>query len=109
MIDKLINYVIIQIIMEKFYRPPFRKFVKKRPRPFQLVIEDEVENIEESPEIGDPKKGGLKVFRAHKFSFQNKKYLIAYRLKEAEIVFYLIGPHENFYIELKRYIKEAGI
>jgi len=31
--------------MEIFYKSPFRKFVKKQTRPFQLVIEDEVERI----------------------------------------------------------------
>jgi mRNA-degrading endonuclease RelE of RelBE toxin-antitoxin system len=91
--------------MKRSYRPPFRKFVKKQTRPFQLIIEDEVHKIIETPEIGDLKKGDLQGYRVHKFRFRNTDFLIAYRLHEAEVVFYIIGPHENFYQNLKKYIR----
>ncbi len=94
--------------MGKSYKPPFRKFVKKQTRPFQLIMEDEVEQIAINPEMGESKKGDLKGFRVHKFSHMRQKFLIAYRLQEAEIVFFMVGPHENFYRQLKRYLKEAG-
>ena len=93
--------------MEIFYKPPFRKFVKKQTRPFQLVIEDEVEEVVANPGIGNSKKGDLSGFRAHKFAFKTQKFLIAYRVMEDDILFYMIGPHENFYRELKRYLKEV--
>jgi len=95
------------MIMEKFYKPPFRKFVKKQTRPFQLVIEDEVEKVIINPEIGELKKGDLKGFRVHKFSFKKNLFLIAYRFQGSDLVFFMIGPHENFYRELKRYLKEV--
>ena len=94
--------------MEAFYKPPFRKFVKKQTRSFQLVIEDEVEGIMISPDMGESKKGDLTEFRVHKFSYGKQKLLIAYRFMEAKIVFFMIGPHENFYRELKKYLREAG-
>lgn len=94
--------------MEIFYKPPFRKFVKKQTRSFQLVIEDEVEEITISPDMGESKKGDLTGFRVHKFSYGKQKFLIAYCFKEAAIVFFMIGTHENFYRELKRYLREAG-
>ncbi len=93
--------------MEKIYKPPFRKFVKKQTRPFQLVIEDEVEKVAINPEAGKPKKGDLTGVRVHKFSHNRQKFLIAYRLWKTEIVFFMIGPHENFYRELKRYLREV--
>lgn len=93
--------------MNKFYKPPFRKFVKKRTRPFQLVIEDEVENVIINPEIGESKKGDLKGFRVYKFSFKKDRFLIAYRFRGDDIVFHMIGAHENFCRELKRYLREA--
>ena len=95
------------MIMDKFYKPPFRKFVKKQTRPFQLVIEDEVEKVIINPEIGESKKGDLKGFRVHKFSFKKNQFLIVYRLEGSDIVFFMIGPHENFYRELKRYLREV--
>ncbi len=93
--------------MEKIYKPPFRKFVKKQTRPFQLVIEDEVEKVAINPEAGKQKKGDLTGFRVHKFSYNRQKFLIAYRLPKTEFVFFMIGPHENFYRELKRYLREV--
>lgn len=93
--------------MEKCYKPLFRKFVKKQTRPFQLVIEDEVEKIIINPEMGESKKGDLMGFRVHKFSYMRLNFLIAYCFQEAEIVFFMIGSHENFYRELKRYLREV--
>jgi hypothetical protein len=42
--------------MKVFYKPPFRRFVKKQTRPFHLVNEDEVEKIVINPDVGKPKK-----------------------------------------------------
>jgi hypothetical protein len=93
--------------MEIFYRTPFRKSVKKQTRPFQLAFEDEIERIWENPEIGTTKKADLSGFQIYKFSFKLQEILIAYRITEANIVFYMIGPHENFYRDLKRYLREV--
>ena len=93
--------------MDIFYKPPFRKFVKKQTRPFQLVIEDEVEKVIIKPDIGEAKKGDLTGFRVHKFSYKNQRFLIAYRRQDTEMVFFKIGPHENFYRELKKYLREV--
>ena len=92
--------------MEILYKSPFRKFVKKQTRPLQLAIEDEIEKIALNPLIGETKKGDLQGFQVHKFNFQRQNLLIAYRVIESDILFYLIGSHENFYRELKRYLKE---
>ena len=93
--------------MTVFYKPPFRKFVKNQTRPFQLVIEDEVEKILAEPEIGESKKGDLSMVRVHKFSFKRQLFLLAYHLMEEDIHFYMIGPHENFYRDLKKYLREV--
>ncbi len=93
--------------MDTFYKTPFRKFVKKQNRAFQLVIEDEAEKIRDYPTVGEAKKGDLAGFLVHKFIFQKQEYLIAYQLLQDCIIYYMIGTHENFYRELKRYIKEV--
>jgi hypothetical protein len=94
--------------MRIYFKPSFRKFVKKQPRPFQLVIEDEVEKIVEDPELGVSKKGDLSDFRIHKFFYHKQTFLTSYRQWESDIVFYTLGNHENFYRELKRYLKGTG-
>ena len=94
--------------METFYKPPFKKFVKKQARPLQLSIEDEIEKIIENPAAGETKKGDLKEFRVHKFAYKKQKLLIAYRVSETGILFYMVGTHENFYRNLKKYLKEGN-
>ena len=91
--------------MEIYYKPPFRKFVKKQTRSFQTVIEDEVEIIIQDPESGELNNGDLSGFRVRKFTFKKQLYLIAYSFIEVEILFYQIGTHENFYRQLKRYLR----
>jgi len=93
--------------MNAFYKSAFRKFVKKQARPFQLVIEDETEKISKNPETGESKKGDLAGFRVHKFTFQKQQYLIAYKMQDQALIFYMIDTHENFYRELKRFKREV--
>lgn len=88
------------------YKPPFRKFVKKQTRAFQLAILDEAEKIRAEPGIGEVKKGDLAGFRVHKFTFHKQEYLVAYKVSD-QVVVYLIGTHENFYRDLKQYVREV--
>lgn len=102
------------------YKPPFSKFVKKAHKPLQLAIEDATEDVCANLEIGEAKVGVLNGISVYKFRFNRQEYLIAYRppLREAVdksfdlefllIDFYQMGSHENFYEELKRYLKTEG-
>jgi len=94
--------------MDSFFKPPFKKFVKKQERPLQLSIEDEIERIIENPSNGETKKGDLQRYRVQKFTFKKQRFLIAYRILETEIIFYMVGSHENFYRKLKKNLKEGG-
>ena len=99
------------------YKSPFSKFVKKAHKPLQLAIEDAVEEVCENPEVGEAKVGDLVGIWVYKFKFNRQEYLMAYRPPTFEarrqgvgvelliIDFYQVGLHENFYDELKRYLK----
>ncbi len=76
-------------------------------RSFQLAIEDEVEKVLNDPDIGKAKKGDLSGFNVHKFSFKGQQFLIVYLLETNNIILYMIGSRENFYLKLKRYLKGA--
>jgi hypothetical protein len=91
--------------MNALYKPAFRKFVKKQNRAFQLAIEDEVYEVLKTPRSGEQKKGDLSGLRVHKFKFHGQGYLVAYIIEARDVVFYMIGTHENFYRELKSYLK----
>ncbi len=59
-------------------------------------------------EVGELKKGDLEGFRVHKFTMVRQLILIAYKVESNSLVLYQAGPHENFYKNLKRYLKEIG-
>ena len=101
--------------MKPSYKIPFSKFVKKAHKPLQLAIEDAVEEVCENPEIGEAKVGDLAGIRVHKFRFSRQEYLVAYRPSEKDtpmeflvIDFYQVGSHENFYAELKHYLRQEN-
>lgn len=104
----MIIYIIIMIIMDALYSPAFRKFVKKQSRAFQLAIEDEAKKVLENPQTGKGKKGDLASIRVHKFKFHAREYLMAYSVVRSDVLFYMVGSHENFYRVLKGYLKEAN-
>ena len=101
--------------MQSNFKRPFAQYVKKAHKPFQLAIEDAVKLICESPEIGEAKVGGLAGMRVYKFRFSRQEHLIAYRLPKKDaplgisiIDFYQVGSHENFYTELKHYLRQKS-
>ncbi|WP_438317178.1 type II toxin-antitoxin system RelE/ParE family toxin [Sporosarcina sp. FA9] len=71
-------------------------------------INDAITNICLDPFIGDAKKGDLKGFFSLDVFHQASNYELCYKIEEDEngdlIVIILIGPRENFYPELKRYL-----
>lgn len=98
--------------MQPNYKRPFATFVKKANKPLQLAIEDAVLHIQKSPTSGEMKIGDLKDVYVYKFRFNKQEYLIAYKFGQSEdlvtliwIDFYQVGSHENFYEELKRYLR----
>lgn len=65
--------------MKPYYKPPFLKFVKKQYKPFQLVIEDAVEDVCADPNLGESETGDLQGIWVHKFTHNRQEYLMAYR------------------------------
>ncbi|MDY6950037.1 MAG: type II toxin-antitoxin system RelE/ParE family toxin [Thermodesulfobacteriota bacterium] len=94
--------------MKLFQMPRFKRHVKKLPRQFQQVVLDAVEDVVADPAAGEQKTGDLEGFRVHKFTMGRQLTLMAYRIEEDALVLYQVGPHENFYKNLKRYLREIG-
>jgi hypothetical protein len=98
--------------MQVLYKRPFTQFVKKAKSPLQLAIEDAVVAVSKSPELGEQKKGDLRDIFVYKFRFNTQEYLMAYQFDHFAgvtevtwIEFSKIGPHENFYTQLKKSIR----
>ena len=98
--------------MQANFKRPFSQYIKKARKPLQLAIDDAVEDVCANPAIGEAKVGDLTGLWVYKFKFQRQEYLIAYRPPTIDnpliIDFYQVGSHENFYSELKRYLRAEG-
>ncbi len=66
-------------------------------------VDSAVDEVRKNPEIGERKKGDLATLRVFKFRSGGQLYLLGYTLDEEVRLIYLeaVGPHENFYRDLK--------
>ena len=83
----------------------FEKKVKKMSRSEKDLLDREIRRIAEDLSIGDEKKGDLKDVFVHKFKLEATQYLLAYRKVGGDLELVMIGPHENYYRDLKQYLK----
>ena len=83
----------------------FENKVKKLSKQDKAILDDEIRKIAENPLIGEEKKGDLRGIYVHKFKIKSLLYLLSYRKIKADMELIMIGPHENYYKELKSYIK----
>ncbi len=60
--------------------------------------------VADNPQLGERKKGDLSDLFVYKFRSQNQLYLLGYTVDDGIRLIYLeaVGPHENFYRDLKR-------
>ncbi len=91
--------------MKIFQSRSFERKVKKFSRQEKEILDDEIKNIVENPTIGTEKKGDLRGVFVYKFTMQNIQYLLAYRFAGDGLELIMIGPYENYYRDLKTYLK----
>jgi mRNA-degrading endonuclease RelE of RelBE toxin-antitoxin system len=84
----------------------FEKKVKKMPTSEKAVLDLEIRRIAENPSIGEEKKGDMRDVFVHKFKLKTTPYLLAYRKVGGDLELVMIGPHENYYRDLKQYLKD---
>ena len=83
--------------------PTFERAVKKLHRQQKAVLDEAVRTIAGQPEVGEAKVGDLAGVQVYKFRMDNLLCLLAYRvLDEITLKLLMVGPHENFYRDLKR-------
>ena len=69
------------------------------------ALDREVRNIAENPNIGEEKKGDLRGVFVDKFKLKANLYLLSYRKTGVDLELVMIGSHENYYRDLKSYLK----
>ena len=60
--------------------------------------------VADNPDVGERKRGDLAQLWVYKFRSQGQLYLLGYTREDTVRLIYLeaMGPHENFYRDLKR-------
>lgn len=91
--------------MKIYQSRSFEKKVKKISKKEKEILDKEIRKIADNPSIGDEKKGDLRGIFVHKFKIKTAEYLLSYRIMEKDLELIMIGPHENYYRDLKKYFK----
>lgn len=95
--------------MKIYQSRSFEKKVRKFNEKEKHELDNEIKQIIKNPLIGTEKKGDLRGVFVHKFSLQNQMYLLSYRfIKKESLELIMIGPHENYYRDLKSYLKNSS-
>ena len=84
----------------------FEQKVKKLSKQDKLALDNQIRTIAEDPSIGEEKKGDLRGVHVHKFKIKTTLYLLSYRLISDDLELIMIGPHQNYYRDLKNYLKK---
>jgi hypothetical protein len=89
--------------MQILVTPSFERTIKKLHPNQKKSLDKAVKALASNPELGEPKVGDLDGIYVYKFKLIDKQWLLAYRvISTKKIKLLLLGPHENFYRELKK-------
>ena len=92
--------------MKIYQSRSFEKKVKKLSRQEKKILDEEIQKIAKEPAVGVEKKGDLRGVYLHKFKIRTQQYLLSYKFTGDRLELIMIGPHENYYRDLKRYFKK---
>ena len=82
----------------------FARAYKKLHDNIAVIVDGAIMEVAKDPGIGESKRGELSQLRVYKFQCLGQLYLLGYTRDDSVRLIYLkaLGPHENFYRDLKR-------
>lgn len=94
---------------ENLFTEAAEKYLKKvKEKGLKKAFQEALEKIGSDPYIGELKTGDLAGVYGYDIYYNKTNYELAYRIYEEDgqmLVVILAGTRENFYDELKRYMK----
>ena len=97
------------MVREVRFLPPAEKFIRKiKDKALKQKIKEAIDAIREDYTVGEAKKGDLNGIYCYDVYYNRTNYEIAYiveRAGEEIIVVIMAGTCENFYEQLKKYIR----
>jgi mRNA-degrading endonuclease RelE of RelBE toxin-antitoxin system len=89
-----------QVLQTRRFARVYKKLTQAK-----LIVDTDtaVATVAENPDAGERKKGDLSQLWVYKFRSRGQQYLLGYTREDAVRLIYLeaLGPHENFYRDLK--------
>lgn len=93
------------------FLPPAAKFIKKlKDKKLKILYQETIDKIRQDPTIGEAKTGDLSGVYGCDIYYNKTNYELAYTVEYLEdkvIVVIMAGTKENFYDQLKKYMKNA--
>jgi len=83
----------------------FEQKVNKLNARQKAQLDEAIRIILKNPASGEQKKGDLKLVFVYKFYINRTLYLLAYSFTQELFELIMFGPHENYYSNLKKYLK----
>lgn len=91
--------------MKVFQSSSFARKVKKMQPAEKTDLDQVIRALINNPLIGIENRGDLKGIFIYKFKLRKRDYLLAYRAcSDNSLELIMIGPHENYYRDLKGYL-----
>jgi mRNA interferase RelE/StbE len=92
------------------YTPMAEKYFKKlKDKQLKNTFKEAIISVRTNPQIGNAKSGDLKGIYSFDIYYNRTNYELAYRISQLEngemVVIIMAGARENFYKELKKYMK----
>lgn len=91
------------------FLPPAAKFLKKlKDKKLKTLYREAIDKIREDHTVGEAKNGDLAGLYGYDIYYNKTNYELAYKVEYVDnkiIVVVMAGTRENFYDELKRYMK----
>lgn len=95
------------------FLPPAAKYLKKlKDKKLKALYQEAIDKICENHLVGESKTGDLSGVYGYDIYYNKANYELAYIVKYLEdkvIVIIMAGTRENFYDELKQYMKKREI
>ena len=92
------------------FLPPAAKYIKKmKDKELKSLYQQAIDKIREDHTVGQAKLGDLAGIYGYDIYYNKTNYELAYRVEYVEdkvIVVIMAGTRENFYDQLKRYMKK---
>lgn len=92
------------------FLPPAAKFIKKlKDQKLKILYQEAVDKIREDHTVGEPKTGDLSGVYGYDIYYNKTNYELAYTveyLADKVLVVIMAGTRENFYDQLKQYMKK---